>query len=267
MASWLKRLFLNEKAILVVILINAAIIYLQVSGYESTILTILDFACTVIFIIEMAVKHHEYGIRGYWQDGWNRLDGTLVILSIPSLINIFVPTIASNLSILLILRVLRVLRFFRVMHFFPNFSKVVRGFKTAMRESYGVLLSFCVIIVIFGLLNCSMFQEADPEHFSTPLRSIYSVFQICTVEGWYDIPNAIADYYGHSSIIPHLVRIYFTFLLIMGGIIGMSFLNSVFVDAMVADNNDGIEKQIENLQKSVEELKQMLTETHSRSKK
>ena len=241
-----------------VILLNAAVIYLQVCGYENLVLTILDFTCTVIFIAEMAVKHREYGLRGYWKDGWNRMDGILVLLSIPSLINIFIPTIASNLSILLILRVLRVLRFFRLMHFFPNFPKIVQGFKTAMHESYGVLLSFCVIIVIFGLLNCSLFQEADPEHFSSPLRSIYSVFQICTVEGWYEIPNAIADYYGSSAIIPHLVRIYFTCLLIMGGIIGMSFLNSIFVDAMVTDNNDDVKEQLRILQQSVDELKEQL---------
>ena len=129
------------------------------------------------------------------------------------------------------------------------------------KYSYGVLLSFCVIIIIFGLLNCSLFKEADPEHFSTPLRSIYSVFQICTIEGWYEIPNAIANYYDNSIIIPHLVRIYFTLLLIMGGIIGMSFLNSIFVDAMVADNNNDIKDQLTNLQQSVDELKHLLGET------
>ena len=249
-----------------VILINAAVIYLQVCGYEHPVLNFFDIACTVIFILEMAVKHREYGIRGYWKDGWNRMDGILVILSIPSLLNVFIPMIASNLSVLLILRVLRVLRFFRVMHFFPNFPKVIHGFKTAMRESYGVLLSFFVIIVIFGLLNCSMFQDADPEHFSSPLRSIYSVFQICTIEGWYEIPNAIADYYGHSSIVPHLVRIYFTLLLIMGGIIGMSFLNSIFVDAMVSDNNDDVKDQLKTLQQSVDDIKNELRQKHNKAK-
>ena len=240
------------------ILLNAIIIFLQVSGYENTILNIADAACTIIFITEMAVKHREYGVRGYWSNGWNRMDGILVILSIPSLINVFAPTMASRLSVLLVLRVLRVLRFFRVMHFFPNFAKVVKGFKVAMRQSYGVLLSFFVVIVVFGLLNCSLFQDADPEHFSTPLRSIYSVFQICTVEGWYDIPNAVADYYGSSVILPHIIRIYFIVLLIMGGIIGMSFINSIFVDAMVADNNDDIEKQLESLQNSVNEIKELV---------
>lgn len=260
MKNILRKIFLNDKVIMAFILLNAIIIYMQVSGYENTTLDIVDAACTIIFIIEMIVKHHEYGVRGYWSNGWNRMDGVLVILSIPSLINVFIPTMASSLSVLLILRVLRVLRFFRVMHFFPNFAKVVTGFKVAMRQSYGVLLSFFVIIVVFGLLNCSLFQNADSEHFSTPLRSIYSVFQICTVEGWYDIPNAVAEYYGESTILPHLIRVYFTFLLIMGGIIGMSFINSIFVDAMVADSNDDIEKQLKALQNSVDNLKQLLEE-------
>ena len=148
------------------------------------------------------------------------------------------------------------------MHFFPNFPKVIRGFKMAMRQSYGVLLSFLVFIVIFGLLNCSMFQEADPKHFSSPLRSIYSVFQICTIEGWYEIPDAIAEYYGNYTVIPHLVRLYFTLLLIMGGIIGMSLLNSIFVDAMVEDNNDDVKEQLDAIQDQLNDIQQQLKNTH-----
>lgn len=50
------------------------------------------------------------------------------------------------MSVLLVLRLLRVLKSFRVMHFFPNFGKIVTGFKLAMRESWAVLASFTVII-------------------------------------------------------------------------------------------------------------------------
>ena len=123
-----------------------------------------------------------------------------------------------------------------------------------MRQSYAILLSFAVIIVIFGLLNCSLFGEADPEHFQTPLRSIYAVFQICTVEGWYEIPNTVAEYYGASSIAAEVVRLYFCALLILGGIIGMSFINSIFVDAMVSDNNNELESQMKELNAKMDEL-------------
>jgi len=256
----LHKLFLNERFILSVILLNSCIIYAQVAGYELMYITVLDMICTFIFMFEMIAKHRELGFRGYWRDGWNKLDGTLVILSLPSVVAMFVPNGMASLSILLIFRMLRVLRFFRVLHFFPNFGKVVEGFKNAMRESYAILLSFLVIIVIFGLINCSLFREADPEHFQTPLRSIYAVFQICTVEGWYEIPDTLAAYYGASTLAAECVRFYFCFLLLIGGIIGMSFINSIFVDAMVADNNDEVLSKLDAMQQSIDDLRRQLEE-------
>lgn len=137
-----KRLFLNDRFILAIILLNSGIIYAQVSGYNNLYVNIIDIACTLIFAIEMVCKHLEYGIRGYWKDGWNKLDGTLVIFSLPSLVEVFVPMGMHNTSFLLILRLLRVLRFFRILHFFPNFSKIVLAFKVALKESYAILIEF-----------------------------------------------------------------------------------------------------------------------------
>ena len=100
----LKKLFLNDKFILSIILLNSCIIYAQVSGYENVYIGIFDLACTLIFLMEMIIKHKELGFRGYWKDGWNRLDGILVILSLPSVAALFVPNDYSGLSILLIFR-------------------------------------------------------------------------------------------------------------------------------------------------------------------
>lgn len=254
MRQLFNKIFLNDKFILCVILLNSCIIYMQVAGYQSTTISVIDVTCTLIFLIEMLVKHIHLGVRGYWREGWNRLDGTLALLSIPSIIELFIPNGYASLSILMIFRLLRVLRFFRVLHFFPNFGKIVAGFKTALKQSYAILLSFFIIIVIFGLINCSLFKDADPEHFQTPLRSIYAVFQICTVEGWYEIPNAVAEYYGNSTVAAECVRVYFCFILLLGGIIGMSFINSIFVDAMVADNNNELEEQVKELNAKIDRL-------------
>lgn len=245
----LRKLFLNDKFILGVILLNSVIIYLQVTGLSAPIISILDFACTLIFLVEMIIKNKEFGVKAYWKSGWNRLDGILVILSLPSLVEIFLPMGLANLSILLVFRLLRVIRFFRVLHFFPHFSQLIKAFKLAMRESYAILLSFFVCIVIFGLLNCSLFKDIAPQYFATPLDSIYSVFRICTVEGWYDIPDTIAA--SSTPFIGGLVRFYFVALLILGGIVGMSFINSVFVDAMVSDNNDDVKEKLNQIEEKL----------------
>ncbi len=51
-----------------------------------------------------------------------------------------------------------------------------------------------------------------------------------------------------------LVRMYFVFLLIFGGIIGLSLVNSVFVDAMVSDNNDALEEEVRRLNEKIDIL-------------
>ena len=248
----IKNLFLNEKFILGVIFVSALVIFLQASNIDNVVLQVLDAVCTVIFIIEMIVKHFEYGAKGYWSSGWNRLDGILVIISLPSLVALFVDLGLFDVSFLLVLRLLRTLRFLRVLHFLPNFSKIVAGFKMAIRESYAILLCFLVLVVVFGLINCSLFKDVAPAYFATPLDSIYSVFRICTVEGWYDIPDTIAA--ATTPAIGKVVRFYFCLLLIMGGIIGMSFINSVFVDAMVADNNDDVKAKLDEIEKKLDQL-------------
>ena len=52
-----------------------------------------------------------------------------------------------------------------------------------------------------------------------------------------------------------LAKIYFSFLLFAGGIIGMSLVNSIFVDAMAADNNDEVLDKLSQLEKKLDEIK------------
>lgn len=250
----LKKIFLNEHFILSVIILNAAIIFAQESGCNYLWLQIVDLVCTIIFIIEMAVKQSVYGIRGYWRNGWNCLDGTLVILSLPSLVAFFVPAGAvGNLSILLVLRLLRVLRFFRIVHVFPaSFSVIVKNFGKALRDCSGVFVSFAILIIIVALVSCALFRDSAPEYFATPIDSIYSIFRICTGEGWNEIPDTIAE--GSTIVTARWVRLYFSILLVLCSIIGLSLVNSIFVDAMVSDNNQDLEKKVDELNQKIDAL-------------
>ena len=49
-------------------------------------------------------------------------------------------------------------------------------------------------------------------------------------------------------------RIYFSLLLFLGGIIGMSLVNSIFVDAMAADNNDEVLEKLEQIEKKLDKI-------------
>lgn len=256
MKKLLKDIFLNEKLILLIIVLNAIVLFMQESGFENPVLLVLDLACTFIFIIEMIVKHAVLGFKGYWESGWNRLDGILVVLSIPSLMVAFMPTLAFDLSFLMVLRVLRVFRFFRLVHAFPGFVQIMKNFKTAMRQSYAIFLGLLLMIIIFAMIGCSLFRDAAPEFFNTPLDAVYTTFRIFTGEGWNEIPDAVATSMGGAW--GHVIRLYFCSVLLLGCIIGMSLLNSIFVDAMVSGNDDDINEKLDKIEEQLKEIKSKL---------
>lgn len=252
MKNTLKSVLLNERIIMAVIVVNAIAIFLQESGYNATWIGVVDVVCSIIFILEMVTKHLTLGIRNYWSNGWNIMDGILVILSVPSVVAIFVPIAATNLSVLLILRILRVFRFFRLVHAFPGFAQVAHNFGIAMRQSYAVMLGIVIMAITFALISCSLFRDTVPEYFANPLDSIYTTFRIFTGEGWNEIPDSVAE--AVSPIAGHLVRVYFCLILVLGSIIGMSLLNSIFVDAMVSDNNDDVKEQLKVMEEKLDRL-------------
>ena len=250
----LRRFLINEHVVLAVILLNSVVIYLQESGCSNPVLTYTDFACTVFFVTEMIFKHITLGVRQYWRDGWNRMDGVLVILSLPSLVTPFVDLTSFNFSVLLTLRLMRLLRLFRVLHFFPKISQIAAGLRRGLRATGVVLTAAGLLLVIIGLINCGLYREVAPKYFDTPINAIYSMFRIFTVEGWYEIPDAIVA--ATSPMIGRLSRLYFCLLLGVFGLLGMSFINSVFVDAMVEDNNDDLKEQLDRIERKLNELEQ-----------
>ncbi len=80
------------------------------------------------------------------------------------------------------------------------------------------------------------------------------MFRIFTVEGWYEIPDAIAA--ATSPAVAFLSKVYFSLLLGVFGLLGMSFINSVFVDAMVEDNNDDLKTQLDRIEQKLNDLQQ-----------
>ena len=66
------------------------------------------------------------------------------------------------------------------------------------------------------------------------------------------MPEAIAENGGTTMAV--FARIYFSILLFMGGIIGMSLVNSIFVDAMAADNNDEVLEKLSQLERKLDQI-------------
>jgi voltage-gated sodium channel len=253
----IKRLFLNDTFLLIIISLNALIIFLQgfftVTSLTGQFLEITDHIFTSLFIIEAIVKLQSFGVRGYFKEPWNIFDFSLVLIALPSLLMLFTPLEMISLDFLLTLRILRVFKFFRVLKFIPNIETLLAGLFRAIQSSVLIIFAFLIFNFIFAILSFSFFSEIAPEYFSNPLISFYSTFKIFTVEGWYEIPDLIAER-TESVSLAIFARVYFVLLLFGGGIFGLSLINSIFVESMMSDNNDEVLSKIENIESKLNQI-------------
>lgn len=251
----IRKLFLNDKFILGLILLNTIVIFLggyTVSQHDGFLISIADNSITTLFIIELLVKFRAVGIKQYFESNWNKLDFFLIIISVPTLLAFAFNLSMLDISFLLVFRVLRIFKAIRFIKFIPNIDQLFLGIQRALKTSVFVLIGFITYIFIIGILSFYLFNSSSSEYFENPLISLYSTFKIFTVEGWFEIPEQIIANYSLTS--SFFIYLYFIIVVLTGGIFGLSIVNSIFVDSMVSDNNDEIEKKIDNLDKKVTEL-------------
>lgn len=256
-----KNFFLNDKNILALITLNALVIFLQgfrpdeIGEQVRDILGMSDDLISILFFVEVVVKGTHYGFKQYLKSTWNKFDVLLIFLSLPPIIIRFFPIEAVNVSFLLVFRVFRVFKFFRFIQFFPQVEHIFRSVQEALKASFMVLVAFLVFVFIMAILSCFFYQDTSPQMFGNPIKSYYTIFQIFTVEGWNAIPDIVCTNAGLGNVASFFTKVYFMVLLILGGIFGLSIVNSIFVDAMVSDNNDELEEQVTNIEKDVAGLK------------
>lgn len=248
----LRRFFCNEHIMLVAIVLNTIIMFLGGFWPESTWFELSDSIFTLLFLMEAVVKISTEGWRKYWQSNWNRFDFIVVIIALPSLASPFIEhSMATNA--VLALRSMRLFKSFKVIRFIPNIKQLLNGIKLAFRSSLLIIAAGIVLLFIFSILSSAIFGSMAPEYFGNPGISLYSIFRLFSVEGWYELPDAIAR--NSTPAWGVFARIYFSVLMFLGGIIGMSLITSIFVDTMAGDNNDEVMKKLDKIEDEIKELK------------
>ena len=250
------KLFLNDKFILIIIVLNSITIFSEgFSEFGNNLLywiALIDSFVTILFLVEAFVKIKYFGWKKYIESNWNKLDFILVILSLPSIFLLIIHSNHQGLSFLLIFRISRVFKFFRFFKFIPGIEELVKGLQRAMKASVFVLFGLFVFNFIIAVLSSYLFKDISPDYFGNPLKSLYSIFKIFTIEGWYEIPDELSQ--NADSLSAFLIKSYFVIILIIGGIIGLSLVNSIFVDSMVMDNTNELERKVDELNKKIDSL-------------
>lgn len=249
---------------LIAVVLNAFIISaLYFPAYKDNLrLEYIDMTFILLFVVEALVKISTYGLKGYFDNYWNRFDFTIVVLSLPTLLVPF--TEVPDTGFFIVLRLFRIVRIARLLRFVPNMQHILKGLGRALKASIFVMAALIFLVLILSILTCHFYGTIVPEYFGDPLISIYSIFRLFTLEGWYEIPNAIADKTETAWLIG-ITRLYFGFIVLLGGVFGMSLANAVFVDEMTMDNNEKLEAKIDGMQQQLTEMRALLENKTSTS--
>ena len=242
---------ISEPLVLTIIGLNAVAIVLSgfshIRAHFGEWISWVDYGCLLYFVAEAILKIRRNSFTNYWKRGWNKLDFIIVLGSSPLLLE---PIVGGSVQFFSIMLVGRFLRFLRIMRFVPNSEKIWAGVSRALKASAAVFLTLLVLNIILAMGANALFGDVAPKHFGDPLKSAYTLFKVFTVEGWYEIPEEMAAN-GEDGGLVNMVRGYFVLAVFTGGILGLSLANAVFVDEMIADNNDQLEKMVTNLREEL----------------
>lgn len=239
-----------------VISLNALLLFLDsfpdIHARAGLGLAVLDVFCVLFFVLEAWLKITGAGFASYWRDSWNKFDFVILALSLPSLLTIF--DAPHTVGAFLILRLGRLLRLFRAFKFIPDADKIYAGIGRALKASFGVFLALFLLNFVFAVVATMIFGEMVPQYFGNPIRSSFALFHAFTVEGWNEIPS-ILEASSETRNIAIFVRLYFMFVLLTGGVLGLSLANAVFVDEMTSDNTAAVEQMVSELRSDIETLR------------
>ncbi len=243
-----------------VILLNAATLGLEtkkeVMDSFGSILLLLDQAALSIFAVEMLLKIFTYRLS-FFRAGWNVFD--LIVISIA-----FIPA-TGLFSIVRALRVLRVLRLVSVV---PQMRRVISALLHSIPGMASIMAVLLIIFYVAAVLVTTIFGSEFETHFGTIEASMFTLFQIMTLEGWSDeIVRPVMEIYPLAWIffIPFIVITSFAVLNLFIGII-VDAMNLIHETERIYTGpdrrkNPELVKEIKTMRKEIEELKELLTKT------
>ena len=259
-------LLIGERWVMSIIVLNT--LAMTVSGFydegsrERFVADVVDYACVLFFLVEAGWKIRRLGWHGYRESGWNRFDFIVTVLCLPVLLEPFTNG-HHYLTWLPVFRAGRLFRLLRLLRFIPDATGLALGIVRALKASVGVFLALGLINLIFALSAHFIFGDIAPDRFGDPAKALYSLFQVSTIEGWNDFPEKIEQEIAArrlSDVWIHLTRAFFVVAVTVGGVLGFSMANAVFIDEMTLDNNRYLEEKVDALHEEVRELRRFLEE-------
>ncbi len=204
----------TERAILLLIVLNAIILGLEtfpsVTAVYGPLLSWLDFIILWLFVAEILARMLVQR-TAFFRDAWNIFDFVVIAIAL-------IPATGP----LQVLRALRILRVLRLITAVPSLKRVVGGLIGALPGMGSVVALLLLIFYIFAVMATKLFGADFPNYFGNLTSSIFTLFQIMTLEAWADgIVRPVMEKhpYAWMFFIPYIVVTSFAVLNLFIGIV------------------------------------------------
>ena len=182
LAHWLESPWVTHTVIALIVL-NAVILGIETnpSLTPQTLATLhaIDHALLAVFVVELLLKLAAHGWR-FFRDPWNVFDFIIIGIAL-------VPA-SDSLSVL---RALRILRALRLISMVKSMRKVVTALLAAMPGMGSIVALLALVMYVAAVMATKLFRDAAPTYFGDLGASLFTLFQIMTVEGWPDIAREV----------------------------------------------------------------------------
>ncbi|MDE8604545.1 ion transporter [Marinomonas sp. RSW2] len=239
-----------QRFLLALILINAIILGLETSPEVMTavgpFLMALDKAILAVFVIELTIRLlvHRFA---FFKDGWNVFDFIVVGIALVPASGPFA-----------VLRALRVLRVLRVLTFVPSMRKIVGALIKSLNGMLSIAMVLGLVYYVAAVMVTKLFGEAFPDWFGSLGASLYTLFQVMTLESWsMGIARPVMEAFPYAWVffIPFILIATFTMLNLFIAVI-VNAVQTMHDD----DNKDELDAEKATQQQLLEQMQQLQLE-------
>lgn len=251
-----------QALIIVLILVNSVLLGLETSptvmAAAGGFISMLDRAILALFVVEIVLRLWVY--RGaFWRDPWSIFDFVVVGIALLPAAGPFA-----------VLRALRVLRVMRLLTIVPSMRRVVGALLAAIPGLGSIVLMLGVIYYVFAVIATNLFAADFPDWFGHIGRSLYTLFQVMTLESWsMGISRPVMESfpYAWAFFVPFILVATFTILNLFIAII-VDTMQKMHAEekeeteqalrAITHEEAEGLAVQIRHLRREVGELRRFL---------
>ena len=251
-----------KKFIMGLIIVNAVILGLETSPKVMELvgreLQLFDQVVIVIFCIELGLRVYAKGLQ-FFRDPWGIFD--LMVVAI---------TLVPSNEALTVLRALRVVRVFRLVSTIPRLRRIVAALLHAVPGVGAIIVLLLIVFYVFSVITTKIFGQNFPDWFGSLGDSMFTLFQIMTLESWsMGIVRPVMEIYPWAWIL-------FVAFIVLSSFTVLNLFIAIIIDSMQTLNerkqNDEIgemevdkiyaveeyNKELQIIRREIEDLKRLI---------